>query len=194
MLECPAVQWVQDCHPAVFSPAEPTGLLFMRQHEGVEVVRCSYIVVCFIELVPMPMLLVICQPHVHQPCRLDSLKVTHHSFIYSITDGLLNVTFKGNMMPIYRIKALRVFSSCTAGRAVMGMYTAVTQVQRRPWPRLMAIARMHAVLGGAWPADNRAQHACLQRVWAWLLQGQGSSPRCAQQEHNTARCTAWITS
>ena len=90
---------------------------------------------------------------------------------------------------------MHVFSSCTAWRAVhhmMGMYTVVAQVQRRPWPRSSDLrASTHACsLGGAWPQTAVPK----QRVWAAMDLAVARSEASTLVHCKAVPCTSWILS
>ena len=69
VFECPAMQCVRDRYPALFSPATNTMQLFMWQRNTVGWHTLSRIV--FRCLLPKIMLLMMHQPPLHQPWRLD---------------------------------------------------------------------------------------------------------------------------
>ena len=79
MFACPAMQCVRDQYPALFSPAKSIMLLFMwvTLWGWLTTVVTSWIVLrC---LVPSMMLLVMHQPHLHEPWRLDRCNAHFHS-------------------------------------------------------------------------------------------------------------------
>ena len=112
VLECPAMQPVRDHYPALFSPGLSTMQLFMWQPDIVGVAH--YILDCFDLLVPCLMLLMMRQPHLHQPWRLDRCKTfihDHNTFIHDHSFIHSSDHCACHMQCVVVIKAMQVDSS-----------------------------------------------------------------------------------
>ena len=78
------LQPVRDRYPALFSPACSTMQLFIWQPDTVGVAHC--ILDCFDFLGALLMLLMMRQPHLHQPWRLDRCNTYIHTYISNLCD------------------------------------------------------------------------------------------------------------
>ena len=74
------MQCVRDRYPALFSPAKNTMQVFMWQHDIVGVAH--FIKDCFEVLAALDDALVMHQPHLHQPWRLDRCNPFIHCLEY----------------------------------------------------------------------------------------------------------------
>ena len=81
-----AMQCVRDRYPALFSPAKNTMQLFMWQHDIVGVAH--FIKDCFEVLGALVMLLMMHQPHLHQPWRLDKMQIIRRRPTTQVKCGL----------------------------------------------------------------------------------------------------------
>ena len=78
VFECPAMQPVRDHYPALFSPAQGTMQLVMRQQAKLGMAHTTSWIV-LMPFVPCLMLLMMHQSHLHQPWRLDRCNTVTHS-------------------------------------------------------------------------------------------------------------------